>query len=445
MKKIFFLVLLLCAGKIHAQYYLMNGDKSFIGGAAGMTWIDGNPNYSLRFFPEFQFANFGFGLDLNLDWNSNGNIRTENFNEASDYISIIRFIRYGHKGDEIYARIGALDYATIGHGTIVGLYNNNTSFDSKKVGFEFDMDLNTFGFETLYGNFARAGLFAARGYTRPLQFTDLKDAPILGMLEAGISIATDMNENAGILSATYYPEIDLLRPTNDKGSLTFIGFDLGLPLLRNDVINLDLYTDFNKIINFGSGAAIGLMADFNGLGIVDIKAKIERQFNGDKYIPTYFNALYEVERFNLNKSTGVINSKVQQLESATDQSNGYYGELYGSALGLFKLLGSFQKLDRVSNSGILHLRGQIAPENLMFVFNLGYDKINIGSFSDIFTTDEHSYLFAELGYKINPFLLASVVYHWNFTPIRDDLDNIVGYKPQKRIEPRVSLIYPISF
>lgn len=445
MKKIILLILLLGVGKIDAQYFLMNGDKSFIGGAAGMTWIDGNPNYSLRFFPEFQFANFGFGLDLNLDWNSDGNIRTENFNEASDYISIIRFIRYGHKGDEIYARIGALDYATIGHGTIVGLYNNNTSFDAKKIGFEFDMDFNSFGFETIYGNFARAGLFAARGYTRPLQFTDLKETPILGMLEAGISIATDMNENAGILEATYYPDIDILKPTNDKGSLTFIGVDIGLPLLSTKLIDLDLYSDFNKIINFGSGLAIGLMADFNGLGIFDIKAKIERQFNGDNYIPSYFNALYEVERFNLNKNTGAIKSKVQQLEFANDQSNGYYGELYGSALGLFKVLGSFQKLDRISYSGILHLRGQLAPESMQFLFNVGYDKINIGNFGDLFTTDEHSYLFVELGYKINPFLLASIVYHWNFTPIRDDLDNIIGYKPQKRIEPRISLIYPISF
>jgi hypothetical protein len=82
---------------------------------------------------------------------------------------------------------------------------------------------------------------------------------------------------------------------------------------------------------------------------------------------------------------------------------------------------------------------------MQFLFNVGYDKINIGNFGDLFTTDEHSYLFAELGYKINPFLLASIVYHWNFTPIRNDLGNIIGYKPQKRIEPRISLIYPISF
>ena len=75
----------------------------------------------------------------------------------------------------------------------------------------------------------------------------------------------------------------------------------------------------------------------------------------------------------------------------------------------------------------------------------GYDKINIGSESQILKVDNNSIMYFEFGYKPLPYLLVSMLYKWTFTPIRDSNNNIIDYQPQKRIEPRVSFIYPLNF
>ena len=112
-------------------------DEGVLTGGAGLIWIDGEPHYRISFRPEVSFANFGIGLDLNLDFDSEGKLRKENFNEFSDYLSVIRYVRYGQKRDPFYARLGALDYATLGHGSIMYLYNNSPSYDVRKVGLAF--------------------------------------------------------------------------------------------------------------------------------------------------------------------------------------------------------------------------------------------------------------------------------------------------------------------
>jgi hypothetical protein len=43
-----------------------------------------------------------------------------------------------------------------------------------------------------------------------------------------------------------------------------------------------------------------------------------------------------------------------------------------------------------------------------------------------------------------PYLLISMLYSWTFSPVRDADDNVISYKTQKRVEPRVSFIYPFN-
>ena len=427
------------------QFYKLYQNEGMLGGGAGVTWIDGKPYYSVHLFPEFVFSNFGFGLDLNMEFSSDGKLRNENFNDFSDYLSIIRYVRYGYKGDPFYARLGALDYATLGHGTIMYMYNNSPSYDNRKTGLALDIDFTTFGIETVYGSFGEKGVMGLRGFTRPLQFTDARDIPILSNFEIGASIITDLNDNTGVVNGTYDSDTDDFEVTEDKGEVTVVGIDFGLPIIRMSKFNLELYADYNKILRFGSGFATGFIADFNGLGIVDLRTKFERRINGKQYLPSYFNSLYEIERFQLDKSTGEVDSKIQRLDEDLPSSNGWYGELTVSVLGTVNVLGSYQRLDKDPDSGILHLETNVLPEDFPYVLRGGYDKINIEDEGDIFTLDDRSYLFAEFGYKPVPYLIVSLMYNWTFTPVRDNDDNIIDYEPQKKIEPRISFLYPVTF
>jgi hypothetical protein len=444
MKKLLY-IFIIASFPIFAQFNdYPRQDEGYISGGLGLNWIDGQPFYRFSFRPEVSLGDFGFGLDLNLDFDSKGKLRTENFNEASDYLSIIRYIRYGLKNDPVFVKIGALDYYTLGHGTIMQHYNNSPTYDARRIGLVADIDFGKFGFESIYGNFGESGVYGLRGYVRPLKFSSAGDIPIIGNFEIGASYVTDFSKFARVDSG-YFNQAGNFIVAKDGGALTVLGIDFGLPLLKTSVTTITLYLDYNKIVNFGSGVATGVKFDFEGLGLLSASAKLERRFNNGKYLPAYFNSLYEIERFQSNLSTNSYTAKSLQLVSITENANGFYGDLYIKVLSLFDIYGSYQRLDKFPKSGILNLRTAIEPEDASFVLRAGYDKINIQDEKDLFKLDDRSYLFTEVGYKPALYLLLSIVYNWTFTPIRDNDDNIVGYEPQKRIEPRVSLIFPISF
>lgn len=419
-------------------------DEGVINGGAGLMWIDGEPHYRISLRPEVSFMNFGVGLDLNLDFDKEGKLRKENFNEFSDYLSIIRYVRYGMKNEPVYIKLGALDYHSIGHGTIMNRYNNSPSFDTRKIGLAADIDFGKFGFESIYGTFGEEGIFGLRGYFRPLQFSTSTDLPILRNIELGATFTTDFNKYAGVLNGKYNASSGIFNITDDNGALTIIGVDIGFPIIKSSLATLTLYADYNKIINFGSGTATGVKFDLEGLGLVSLTAKLERRFNGEKYIPSYFNSFYELDRFRYFAGTDTFSSKIYQLSVLTDPQNGWFGELGIRVLNLFDIVGSYQRLDKDSKSGILHLYSEIAPEDMPFVARAGYDKVRIENEKDIFTLDDRSYLYTELGYKPMPYLLVSLVYHWTFTPVRDSGDNVITYETQKRIEPRISFIFPFG-
>ncbi len=463
MKKYVVLLAFLLSVSTFAQYYspyenTLHPGQGNLEGGLGLNWIDGQLYYRFHFMPEVALGNFGVGLDLNIDVDQNGNIRKEDFNTLSDYLSIIRYVRYGVKHDPVYIKLGALDYYNLGHGSIMYQYNNSPSIDNRKIGLITDIDFGDFGFESIYSTFAEAGVVAVRGYVRPLRFTSLADVPIISNLEVGGTYAADFNKYSGVV---FTPKVTVpvpipnpvINPANpsqyidasDKGRMQIVGVDLGLPIIRSSMLNIELYTDYAKIINYGSGVASGIMVDVNGLGILNASAKLERRFNQAHYIPSYFNSLYEIERYKIDTTNGTYSSKATMLANLTNPDNGYFGELGLHFAGLLDVIGSYQRLDKTPNSGELHLVANVSTQGMPIVIRGGYDKINIGSETQLFKVDNNSFLYFELGYKPLPYLVVSMVYNWTFTPIRDSNNNVIDYQPQKRIEPRISFEYPLTF
>ncbi len=442
MKKIAVLFLVfLFTTPVFSQFDFNDQDSGMIQGGLGTSWINGSPYYTFRFRPEIAFGKFGMGLDLNLEFNGDG-IRTEDFKTVSDYLAIIRYIRWGHKHDPLYIRVGALDYATLGYGNIMYLYNNSPSFDARTIGLSFDFDTGKFGVETVYSNLAEAGVLGVRGFVRPLKFTAASGIPIISGLEIGASYATDLNNNAGILGG--YTDangsfVDTL--TTDKPQI--VSADIGLPIFNNSIFDARLYYTYTKILNYGQGQAYGLLFNMN-FPILNIRMKFERTMNGKQYLPSYFDALYELDRFSY--SGNGVTSKLASLQNASeDDNNGWYGGLLVKVLGTFDIRGSYQRLEKSPNSGLLHLGTEVAPSGMPFLFRAGYDKTNIGGETEIFKLDDRSLFFTEIGYKPYPFLIVSMVYKWTFQPVYDANDTIISYETQKRVEPRVSFVYPLNF
>lgn len=408
-------------------------DQQTITGGVGMTVIDGKPYYLLYLTPELSFGKIGVGLDLNIRVGEDGKIRQEDFKDAYSYLRLIRYIRYGAKHDPWYARVGAIDYARLGHGYIMYMYRNAASYDLRKVGIEFDADFEKMGFESMYSDIGGGGVFGLRGYVRPLQFTDAAAMPVFGGLEVGATFASDFNLNA---DRTWGDPVGTIRGAQGGGALSIAGIDIGLPLLSREIIRSTLYADYAKILSHGGGSAVGLNLELRGLGLLTLDAKYERRFVGDHFLPSYFDAFYQKDRYQIVDTNRFI-SKAQLLSDA-HSFQGYYGELLITALSTFNILGGYQSPVGRPNAGTIHLELQSGNALPGILLGGGYDKKNVGS---VFKVDNNSLFYAQIGYKPAPYLVVSILYEWTFTEVHDSVNgNVIGYEPQKRIEPRLGFV-----
>ncbi|KAB2909296.1 MAG: hypothetical protein F9K26_03865 [Ignavibacteriaceae bacterium] len=443
MKKIFFIFSVIGFFTLNLQAQMENfpdiikypGEGSGnVRGGAGMVWIDEKPYYNIRLTPDIGFKKFGLGLDLNLEFSPEGKLRDENYKTASQILSIIRYVRYGHKNEPIYARIGTVDYYTLGLGNLIYMYNNSISFDDRKTGFNLDLDFDKWGFESMYSDFASGGVAGIRGFVRPLRFSEsAAKIPVLNNLEVGLSFAGDFNKKAKVLPV--YDNANNMIGTEEKGAMTGFSADLALPVVNNDVVDLKLYSTYTKLNDFGSGFNAGFVLGFKGMGLFSVSTKFERRFNEGKYIAGYFGSMYEVERF----------GKAMSLDNMGESDNGWFGALRADVADYATIYGSYQRLDKTPHSGILQLKTDLSPKDGQYVLTAGYEKAGIQSESEIFTADDRSHAYVEVGYKPYQYLTVSLVYHWTFLPVRDANDNVVGYTPQKRIEPRITFSMPFSF
>jgi len=438
------LALLLCmAAVVKAQYSdgglgYMGDQRGQIMGGIGFTQInegDQTKNYiSIGFRPELAIGKFGIGLNINLLYSTdNGAIRAKDWNSSYDYLRLIRYLRYGHKLDPVYARVGTLDAARLGHGFIVNYYTNEASYDLRKIGLEFDLDFGPFGFETITSNMGRAELLGTRGYYRPLHFSEI---PILKNFAMGASFARDFDPDG--------------RTRTDDG-VSVYGFDLELPLVKSQIFNTYLYADWAQIQGysylkkqsetFGHGEAVGIYTGLGNLfGILEVAARLERRWLGKEFIASYFDPFYEVERFRVAGSDTVY--KTDFLPGLQKETHGVFGELYGNLLGnRVRLLGMLSRLDGQPNSGKMHLAAD-APDLIPAIaVHATYDKMALDKGKDVFTLDNNSVARVGVGYKIKPYLVMYVDYIWTY------VEKVAGsrnYQPQERIEPKLQFVYPLQ-
>ena len=71
-------------------------------------------------------------------------------------------------------------------------------------------------------------------------------------------------------------------------------------------------------------------------------------------MPAYFNALHEINRFQVDSATGTFTSKAKLLSEFDEDTKGWYGDLLIRVLNLFDVYGSYQRLDKYPKSGELN-------------------------------------------------------------------------------------------
>ncbi len=258
------------------------------GGLIGSRMIDGKNYSEIIIQPNISFGKLGIGLNVLARWNEDG-FRSEDYDDAGN---IIRYICWAEKGDSpLYARLGTLNKATMGHGFILNCYSNQGTDTSKNIlGSEIDMNLKNKGIETVVNDVTDPRLFGIRLYCQPLKMMNI-NIPVLSRIDIGLTGVTDTEP----------------QPKN-KEALTAYGVDLSIPIFRDLV---KFCANMAEIQDFGRGMAYGL----GGKGHIDwidaaLGYKIEMRNLGEKFVPSIFNSLYEIRRpgtsslYDVKKSTG---------------------------------------------------------------------------------------------------------------------------------------------
>lgn len=392
-------------------------EQNYFGGGLGFTWIDGEPYTTFTIAPDIAIGKFGVGIYLQLlfDNNNNWKLRSIEYKGGPGILRMFRYVRYGQKYDPVFLLAGTIERASLAHGFLMWNYNNASNYDQRRIGLLADMDFNQVGFETIWSSIGENNVRGLNLYFRPLRFFQ-GAPPILNTLRVYGTYARDSKVKTGA-------QLD--------STAVFDAYSIGVDLqwLKLAGMHSTIYADYSKFVDYGDGKALGIDFVFpNFIGIFGLSARFEKRFIGEQFIPNVFGPLYE-----LNRELGLF-----QFIENSQKTEGYFGELAGHILNRILLLGNYQSLNGIANSGILHLEAS-APNLLPRIILRGYyDKTGIETFEDVRTLDTNSVLTAEANYQLNAFLYLTAIYRWYW---QQDEDNPQVFRPVERFEPRLSFRY----
>ena len=393
---------------------------------------------SLR--PDFSIGPFGIGLDLTLHYrfisDAEGNridVRGEdwNYKEAGVgflelYLPMLRYVRWGHRGDAIYAKFGSIDDATLGNGFIMGNYSNTLFLPDRRIfGLNFDLDGKLFkfpyvGFQSFVANIANFDIIGGRVFVRPLVWWQV---PILQYLEFGGTLVADTDPNA------YVPEGDELA---GDPSVTVTGVDFRLPILSNPIISMMAFGDY---VSERANDADALEADLpeaKSGGMIGVGGKLFKfmpygaqiRFLGDDFIPVYFSEPYDTRRDQYY--TVIANTATDPI---IEGKAGWFATLgfafLDDAISFNASLdGPFGKVvDEIEDpdqawANYPHLRATfLVQEGLVPGLSLKAtaDRRNIQHPRDLIDFTEESTIGAELNYQTGPAII-SLTYDVSYNP-----------------------------
>lgn len=421
-----FLLLLFIMSSAFSQGFknpFQEPEQNSLMGGVGVTFIDGDPYTTLTLAPDFAFGKFGIGIYLQLlmDNNNSFKLRKDEYKGGAGILRAIRYVRYGRKYDPFYARIGSIEGATLANGFLMWNYNNASNYDKRKIGLVLDVDMGTFGFESVTSNLNHMELVGANVYFRPFRLSQ-NPLPILKNFR---------------LYSTYVRDNKLKYGADEsEKDLSALGLGADLMWLNLPLVKSSIYFDYGKIIDYGNGQATGINLIFpEFIGIFGLAANFEKRFLGDQFMPNLFGPMYDLDRELYADPLYYLSSRIEYLKNAK-KTEGYFGQLVGHVIHKIRLTGNYQKLNGVKNSGVVHLEA-LAPDLVpKFELRAYYDKAGIETFKDFRTLDSRSIATAEVGYRLNSFIVVSTIYRWYW--IEDENGD---FKPIERVEPRVSFSY----
>jgi len=379
----------------------------------GTVTMDGNTWTRLSFQPEIEFGKLGVALDLEMFLDENQNLSTRGWDfdtPRNSWESVLRkiyYVRWDKPGAPYYARVGALEGITLGHGLVAANFGNVSRYpDYKLVGVH--TQVNDFGplgvdVEGVVGSvqdLSRGGpVWALRAGVHPLAVLPLP-VPLFSQLGVSAGLMRDQNQYAGlrdrdgdgcpdavdfdpsrasvcvqrpspemvfgtdsVLSLTrgQYGRIEdsLQRRALDsvataygaRKPFTMIWLQADQPVLRLPLVSLDAYAawakpfagDDSRLVDASGWGMIPLGAS-STIGPVRLGAEY-RVFQGP-FQPGYFNATYDIERTRFLAGQAVTKEMFVYGKDAAERTmlQGYFASAGWNAFDIVDVSGNYTEM-----------------------------------------------------------------------------------------------------
>ncbi len=451
MKK-FLIIFLLVFGFFFAKAQENDSTSAKVGGVIGAVTADGQNYQQIGFRADIPIWKLGLGVDIQLLIDAKGNIRKADWDEWQDYLDKLYYIRWGHRNEPLYIKVGGLDYSYIGYSNIINGYSNMIQYPSvKRYGGEVSFYIpksesgnKWFGAELFANNFKEmfrdkaSMLFGARVFYCPV-----------GKLEIGATFASDLNEYNGLNDndddgfpneIDFYPddknlvteyEYYLKKSNNDTdfvdksvnfglcdgtkrnqltkyGDLTSVsrayGFDIGYPIITSGFLKCDVYGHWTQLAGKDSVYGWGMAPGFRfkiGENFLTLTAEYRRS---QKYfVFGFYNQTYELERAKFIRNVDgklVAQTKQETLKFINSEMNGFYVGATCNFFGFVTATANYQDLIGDGNLHSRSLKGEIVlGESLKKIIPFGdvrgyYIQNNVQDFQEWKTSS------TLLGYKV---------------------------------------------
>ncbi len=180
---------------------------------------------------------WSFGTDKN--WNKEPEEGVRDL--FRDLALKIQYIEYGSQRDPFFFKVGNIHNVTVGHGSLVRDYANDTDFPAvRRVGLNLGIDAGPVGLEALTADLAEPEIFASRIYLRP--FYPWK-------LALGFSAALDSDPSGDLPSIMGTTPVSPIIRNVDPVPVA-LAIDLDLPILQGDLLSFVLFADAAGLIPY---------------------------------------------------------------------------------------------------------------------------------------------------------------------------------------------------
>jgi hypothetical protein len=330
-----------------------------------LRFLDGKLGFGFGVPLRFELVNFATNpmtgaplLTQNL-----GRLRLEDWDQVHDFGRVLKYVTFGRKEDPLYISAGQRYASSIGHGAIMRRYAPNIDVDYPRASAQVDAYNEYAGFELFTNDLLEWNTLAGLAFVKPLAFFN-KENLLTKTFSVGVTGATDWRAPYTIRTdaATGLRQVDASgRLLANERPVVLVGLDAEVKVVKTRHVDLKPYVDYSHLVGGDGGFTAGLLGRFNvGTDIVNAFRLVgEFRVLGSRYLPSYFDTFYEVERFIFatEEAPGspvrtALTRQQYLLERGLGQRLGYYLE---ASWGIPGKVGVTLAAEGVSNSPATNL------------------------------------------------------------------------------------------